>query len=169
MHVRVEVKLIVVAMLVPPGNYSFYCSTHPWYDWCSPAKECGVFPLWTCSFFLMLATDDSCPRFHQGRVDRPVVKFRDSYHKPSSVSWNFGGTAQGSESEDKERCFVYVLRDGQLQPTGGPHNSPRTRPVASYIYIYIYRKKGGVNLLENPHLQTERYARSTTEWQDSRS
>lgn len=67
--VRVEVKLIMVAVLVPPGNYSFYCSTHPWHDWWTAAKECEAFH-WTCSCFLLLSTDDPCLRF-QGCVDRP--------------------------------------------------------------------------------------------------
>ena len=54
-HVTVEVKLIVVAMLVPPGNYILYCSTHPWHDWWTVAKECEVSP--SDVFFFLAAGD----------------------------------------------------------------------------------------------------------------
>ena len=54
---------------------------------------------------------------------------------------------------------IPFARDGQLQPTGGSHNSIRTRLRTALVYTYIER--GGSISLERRCLRTVSYANST--------
>jgi hypothetical protein len=56
---------------------------------------------------------------------------------------------------------IPYARDGQLQPTGGSHNSIRTRLRAALAYTYIKVGWGESNLLERRCLRTVSYANST--------
>jgi hypothetical protein len=52
-------------------------------------------------------------------------------------------------------CPVDIIDQGwQLQPTGGPHNSLRTRLRAELVYAHI--EDWGLNWLERRYLQTVR-------------
>ena len=57
---------------------------------------------------------------------------------------------------------IRYARDGQLQPTGGSHNSIRARLRAALVYTYIESGgRGGSNSLERRCLRTVSYANST--------
>ena len=70
------------------------------------------------------------------------------------------------------RLFAYSLADtflyiraGQLEPTGGPHNSLRTGLRAALVCTYIEMGGGGggLNSLEKRYLQSASFAKSTVE------
>ena len=53
-----------------------------------------------------------------------------------------------------EHLRLDSFRAGQLQPTGVPHNSLRTRRKAAVVCTYIERGGVGVELTRRPYLQT---------------
>jgi hypothetical protein len=61
--------------------------------------------------------------------------------------------------------LLLVRRDlkaglANFNPTGGPHNSLRTRLRAALLCVYLTKGMGGQNSLERPYLHRESYAKT---------
>ena len=119
---------------------------------CSQSKGCDRGP--TCSI-----SEICCAIFKGG-----ITKFTEALNRDVQLwapFWNYERSAHKFELKlyacGLTDTFLYI-RAGQLEPTGGPHNSLRTGLRAALVYTYFEMGEGGqgLNSLEARCLQTVR-------------
>lgn len=122
---------------------------------CSQSEGCGR--------GLPRSVSKICYAIFKGRITKFTEALNRDIHLWSPY-WNSERSAHNFEF----RLFAYSLTDtflyiraGQLEPTGGPHNSLRTGMRAALVYAYIELGGGGLNSLERRFLQSVSFAKST--------